>query len=158
MVGKYESNAVALKLALTCSDQALQLSEALLCLLETELSLVLSNCRMQNSSHSDSDENRFMRRASENRRKAEKHAKELMEQLDGKGEGAIEWTPADTLKLRDRISQLKTERNAVKSTVVELESPHVQPFTSVMTLAEARKLDLETAVLMQVKVMIMRQS
>lgn len=40
----------------------------------------------------------------------------------------------------------------VRSTVVELESVHAEPLNSknTISLAEARKLDLETAVLMQV--------
>lgn len=157
LVGKYESNALALKLALNCSDQGLQLSEALLCLLETELSLVLSNCRAPSSGH-DTDDNRFLRRAAESRRKAERHAKELLEDLESSTAGGHhDWTPADELRLRDHLNRLKSERNAIKATVVELETPHVQPFLSVMTVSEARKLDLETAVLMQVRLFVIRQ-
>lgn len=41
----------------------------------------------------------------------------------------------------------------VRSTAVELESVHAEPLNSknTISLAEARKLDLETAVLMQVR-------
>lgn len=59
----------------------------------------------------------------------------------------------DEQRLRRHISRLKGERAMVRSTVVELESVHVEPLNSknTISLAEARKLDLETAVLMQVR-------
>lgn len=154
LVGKYESNALALQLALNCSDQALDLAEALVCLLETDLGLVLSNCR---GSSNNSEDNRFARKAAENRRKAERHARDLLEKHeDDGGNKHGDWTPADESKLREQINRLKSERNTVKSTVVDLETPHVQPFSNVMTVSEARKLDLETAVLMQ-ELMSMRE-
>lgn len=47
----------------------------------------------------------------------------------------------------------------VRSTAVELESVHAEPLNSKSTisLAEARKLDLETAVLMQVDICDLRE-
>lgn len=58
----------------------------------------------------------------------------------------------DEQRLRRHISRLKGERTMVRSTAVELESVHAEPLNSknTISLAEARKLDLETAVLMQV--------
>lgn len=153
-MGKYESNAVALKLALNCSDQALQVAESLIYLLETELGLVLANCRGPQSTHFnlETDDNRFLRKAAENRKKAERHAKELLDSLEEtSGNGShSEWNTSDEIKLRSQLNGLKSERNMIKTTVVELESPHLQTFTNILNLAEARKLDLETAVLMQV--------
>lgn len=131
----------------------------MVCLLETDLSLVLSNCRgpTTSSNSSNQDDNRFLRKAAENRRKAERHARELLDKIeDSNGTRQGEWTPADEMKLRDHINRLKSERNTIKSTVVDLESPHIQPFSNVMTVAEARKLDLETAVIMQ-ELMSMRE-
>jgi len=63
-----------------------------------------------------------------------------------------EWGQGEERRLRDHIGKLKTERSAVRGTIVELESCHAEPVVSrqPISLAEARKLDLETAVLMQV--------
>lgn len=46
----------------------------------------------------------------------------------------------------------------VRSTTVELESVHAEPLNSknTISLAEARKLDLETAVLMQVQINLLK--
>ena len=65
----------------------------------------------------------------------------------------VAWCVEDEQRLRRHISRLKGERAMVRSTVVELESVHVEPLNSknTISLAEARKLDLETAVLMQVR-------
>ena len=63
-----------------------------------------------------------------------------------------EWGQGEERRLRDHIGKLKTERSTVRGTVVELENCHAEPVVSrqPISLAEARKLDLETAVLMQV--------
>jgi hypothetical protein len=64
----------------------------------------------------------------------------------------VTWNVEDEQRLRRHISRLKGERTMVRSTAVELESVHAEPLNSKnsISLAEARKLDLETAVLMQV--------
>lgn len=64
----------------------------------------------------------------------------------------------DEQRLRRQISKLKGDRAMVRSTAVELETVHVEPLNSknTISLAEARKLDLETAVLMQ-ELMAMRE-
>lgn len=64
----------------------------------------------------------------------------------------IMWSVEDEQRLRKHIGRLKGERTMVRSTAVELESVHAEPLNSknTISLAEARKLDLETAVLMQV--------
>ena len=61
------------------------------------------------------------------------------------------WTPREERRLREHIGKLKAERSTVRTTVLELESPHVEPISTrhPVSLAEARKMDLETAVLMQ---------
>jgi len=68
------------------------------------------------------------------------------------GRSEITWSVEDEQRLRRHISRLKGERTMVRSTAVELESMHAEPLNSknTISLAEARKLDLETAVLMQV--------
>ncbi len=55
----------------------------------------------------------------------------------------------DEQKLRDHIQQLKNDRAAVKMTVLELESVHIDPLSSDSGNADAQRLDLENAVLMQ---------
>lgn len=64
----------------------------------------------------------------------------------------VTWSEDDEQRLRKHIGRLKSERSMVRSTTVEFESVHVEPLNSknTISLAEARKLDLETAVLMQV--------
>ncbi|XP_014481651.1 PREDICTED: colorectal mutant cancer protein isoform X3 [Dinoponera quadriceps] len=70
----------------------------------------------------------------------------------------VTWCVEDEQRLRRHISRLKGERTMVRSTAVELESVHAEPLNSknTISLAEARKLDLETAVLMQ-ELMAMRE-
>lgn len=68
----------------------------------------------------------------------------------------ITWNVEDEQRLRRHIGRLKGERTMVRSTAVELESVHAEPLNSknTISLAEARKLDLETAVLMQVDIQL----
>lgn len=69
----------------------------------------------------------------------------------------VTWCVEDEQRLRRHISRLKGDRTMVRSTAVELESVHAEPLNSknTISLAEARKLDLETAVLMQVSIRYM---
>lgn len=61
-----------------------------------------------------------------------------------------EFTKADERRLRDYIVQLKNDRAVVRTTVIELESIHVDPISKdPPTIIDAQKLDLENAVLMQ---------
>ncbi|XP_035209833.1 colorectal mutant cancer protein-like isoform X2 [Stegodyphus dumicola] len=64
--------------------------------------------------------------------------------------GDTEFSKADERRLREYIVQLKNDRAAVRTTVVELESIHVDPINKdPPTIIDAQKLDLENAVLMQ---------
>ena len=62
-----------------------------------------------------------------------------------------EWTKAEEQKLRDIIQQLQAERSLVKTTVLELESVHIDPMLheSPGPSSESHKIDLENAVLIQ---------
>ncbi|GFT60433.1 colorectal mutant cancer protein [Trichonephila clavipes] len=61
-----------------------------------------------------------------------------------------EFSKADERRLRDYITQLKNDRSAVRTTVVELESVYVDPTSKdPPPIIDAQKLDLENAVLMQ---------
>lgn len=59
-----------------------------------------------------------------------------------------ELSKAEEQRLREHLVQLRGERAAVRATLVELESVHVEP-RGATTLFDAHKLDLENAVLMQ---------
>nr|CAI5820112.1 unnamed protein product [Callosobruchus analis] len=152
LCGKYESNAIALRLALGISDRTIQAYDVLLALLETELSL------------KDKKPGNL-----ENRMAAETVAKQLLHNLDSFRETDLlfsawqghvcntslpdidePWTSDDELRLREHISRLKLERSSIQGTYVALESTqieHVPVYPS--TYQEARKMDLEMAVMMQ---------
>ncbi|XP_071565423.1 colorectal mutant cancer protein isoform X3 [Temnothorax nylanderi] len=158
LVGKYESNATALRLALSYSDRAIEAYDVLVALLESEIALSTE----RNSVTID------------NRRAAENVAYHVLNRLENdctntlgapwedsmvlSDESEITWSVEDEQRLRRHIGRLKGERTMVRSTAVELESVHAEPLNSknTISLAEARKLDLETAVLMQ-ELMAMRE-
>ncbi|XP_064212560.1 colorectal mutant cancer protein isoform X5 [Tribolium castaneum] len=152
LCGKYESNAIALRLALGITDRAIEAYDVLLALLETELSL---------------DENDST--SVENRSAAETVAKQLLTHLDSYqntdvllspwqnhvysspvSENEDPWSSEHETRLREHVSRLKAERSNIQGTYVTLESTQVEnvpvrPSSS----QEARKMDLEMAVLMQ---------
>ncbi|XP_057320463.1 colorectal mutant cancer protein [Microplitis mediator] len=157
LVGKYESNATALNLALSFSDRAIEAYDVLVALLETEIAL-------------STDRNSV---TIDNRKTAENVAHHLLKQLESdyttigapwedsiilSDDSEVFWSIDEEQRLRKHISKLKNHRAMVRSTAVELETVHVEPLNSknTISLAEARKLDLETAVLMQ-ELMAMRE-
>ncbi|XP_031843276.1 colorectal mutant cancer protein isoform X2 [Nomia melanderi] len=158
LVGKYESNATALRLALSYSDRTIEAYDVLVALLESEIALSTE----RNSITID------------NRRAAEHVAYHVLNKLENEcvnslntpwedsivlsDEADVTWCVEDEQRLRRHISRLKGDRAMVRSTAVELESVHAEPLNSknTISLAEARKLDLETAVLMQ-ELMAMRE-
>ncbi|NWU94631.1 CRCM protein, partial [Upupa epops] len=61
-----------------------------------------------------------------------------------------EFTKEDEQRLKDYIQQLKNDRAAVKLTVLELESIHIDPLSyDIKPRGDNQRLDLENAVLMQ---------
>ncbi|RZB73488.1 colorectal mutant cancer protein, partial [Asbolus verrucosus] len=152
LCGKYESNAIALRLALGITDRAIEAYDVLLALLETELSLDESNSN-----------------SVQNRTAAETVAKQLLTHLDSYqstdillspwqnhvytspiSENDEPWSSDHERRLREHVSRLKAERSNIQGTYVALESTQVEnvpvrPSSS----QEARKMDLEMAVLMQ---------
>ncbi|XP_048513861.1 colorectal mutant cancer protein isoform X3 [Athalia rosae] len=157
LVGKYESNATALRLALSYSDRAIEAYDVLVALLESEIALSTdrSNATI------------------DIRRTAENVAYHVLNRLENdctalgapwedsmvlSDDSEVTWGIDDEKRLRKHISRMKSDRAMVRSTAVELESVHAEPLNSknTISLAEARKLDLETAVLMQ-ELMAMRE-
>ncbi|KAG8456302.1 hypothetical protein GDO86_002186 [Hymenochirus boettgeri] len=69
-----------------------------------------------------------------------------------------EFTKEDEQRLKDYIQQLKNDRAAVKLTMLELESIHIDPLNyDVKPKGDSQRLDLENAVLMQ-ELMAMKDS
>ncbi|MEE6508663.1 hypothetical protein FKM82_022173 [Ascaphus truei] len=69
-----------------------------------------------------------------------------------------EFTKEDEQRLKDYIQQLKNDRAAVKLTMLELESIHIDPLSyDVKPRGDSQRLDLENAVLMQ-ELMAMKDS
>ncbi|XP_072439960.1 colorectal mutant cancer protein isoform X3 [Chiloscyllium punctatum] len=61
-----------------------------------------------------------------------------------------EFTKEDEQRLKDYVQQLKNDRAAVKLTMLELESIHIDPLSyDVKPRGDSQRLDLENAVLMQ---------
>lgn len=159
LCGKYESNAIALQQALGCSDRAIEAYDVMLALLESRLGIL-----------EDAPS------AFDSRKAAEAVAKHLMSRLNcdenlhsqslGPWQDAIviyanssantqPWTDDDDIGLRDHVSKLKGQRASIQNTVVNLESPFCDdsidgnmPVSDAKKL-ENRRMDLETAVLLQ---------
>ncbi|XP_053557526.1 colorectal mutant cancer protein isoform X4 [Bombina bombina] len=186
LVGKYESNATALRLALQYSEQCIEAYELLLALAESEQSLILGQFRaagVGSVAEQSGDENvtQMLKRAHDCRKTAENAAKALLIKLDGSCGGAFavtgcsvqpweslssnshtsttsstasscdtEFSKEDEQRLKDYIQQLKNDRAAVKLTMLELESIHIDPLSyDVKPRGDSQRLDLENAVLMQ---------
>lgn len=61
-----------------------------------------------------------------------------------------DFSKEDEQRLKDYIQQLKNDRAAVKLTMLELESVHIDPLSyDIKPRADLHRLDLENAVLMQ---------
>lgn len=159
LCGKYESNAIALQQALGCSDRAIEAYDVMLALLESRLGIL-----------EDAPS------AFDSRKAAEAVAKHLMSRLNcdenlhsqslGPWQDAVviyansstnaqPWTDDDDIRLRDHVSKLKGQRASIQNTVVNLESPFCDdsidgnaPVSDAKKL-ENRRMDLETAVLLQ---------
>ncbi|XP_030558994.1 colorectal mutant cancer protein isoform X1 [Drosophila novamexicana] len=171
LCGKYESNAVALQLALNCSDRAIEAYDVMLALLESRLALL-------------SDKSAA---AEESRRAVETVAHHLLARLeseknlcenslgpwqhninlgvDNTPKGTRKWCDDDDNRLRYHVSKLKGRRSVVQHTIVNLESPFSDVFEKKRLALEKDQelrehehehdkekkspMDLETAVIMQ---------
>lgn len=61
-----------------------------------------------------------------------------------------DFSKEDEQRLKDYIQQLKNDRAAVKLTMLELESVHIDPLSyDIKPRVDSHRLDLENAVLMQ---------
>ncbi|XP_028980896.1 colorectal mutant cancer protein isoform X2 [Esox lucius] len=186
LVGKYESNATALRLALQYSEQCIEAYELLLALAESEQSLVLGQFRAAGvgtvgDQLGEESITQVLKRAHDCRKTAENAAKDLLGRLDGSCGAAFavsgcsvqpweslssnshtsttsstasscdtDFSKEDEQRLKDYVQQLKNDRAAVKLTMLDLESVHVDPLSlEVKPRGDTHRLDLENAVLMQ---------
>ncbi|XP_020313660.1 colorectal mutant cancer protein isoform X3 [Oncorhynchus kisutch] len=186
LVGKYESNATALRLALQYSEQCIEAYELLLALAESEQSLVLGQFRAAGvgtvgEQSGEESITQILKRAHDCRKTAENAAKDLLGRLDGSCGAAFavtgcsvqpweslssnshtsttsstasscdtDFSRDDEQRLKDYVQQLKNDRAAVKLTMLELESVHVDPLSlEIKPRGDTHRLDLENAVLMQ---------
>ncbi|XP_017054854.1 colorectal mutant cancer protein isoform X1 [Drosophila ficusphila] len=165
LCGKYESNAVALQLALNCSDRAIEAYDVMLALLESKLALLGEKSAA----------------AEESRRSVEAVARHLLARLDSEKnvcENSLgpwqhninlgpedapktgrSWCPDDDNRLRYHVSKLKGRRSSVQHTIVSLESPFSDIYEKKRLALEKEQelrdddkkspIDLETAVIMQ---------
>ncbi|XP_060719060.1 colorectal mutant cancer protein isoform X2 [Tachysurus vachellii] len=195
LMGKYESNATALRLALHYSEQCIEAYEILLALTETEHGLVLGQYKVARVSTVESaifmhlpgeqgnEESvpHLLKQAHDYRKTAETAAKDLLVRLDGScgdlftvtGCNVQPWeslssnshtsttssttsscdtdfSKEDEQRLKDYIQQLKNDRAAIKLTMLELESVHIDTLRyDIKPCVDSHRLDLENAVLMQ---------
>lgn len=82
LCGKYESNAIALRLALGITDRAIEAYDVLLALLETELALNRLNSGKSHLIVENRGINNYFLDSIENRAAAESVAKQLLSYLD----------------------------------------------------------------------------
>lgn len=175
LCGKYESNAIALNQALNCSDLTIEGYDVMLALLESKLAILELTENAESAIES--------RKAAESVAKHLMMRLESDKNLQGNSLGPWQdtsvnyggasisttpWTDKDDQKLREQMSKLKGQRTTIQNTVVILESPYkdYEPIamqTSInaksleaMQQQDNRKIDLETAVLMQ-EVMSLRE-
>ncbi|CAC5416920.1 Colorectal mutant cancer protein [Mytilus coruscus] len=166
LIGKYESNVTALQLAVNYSDQAMEVYDTLVNLVESEMAILATKSWKHEGEQED---NSVIKKAHEHRKISESAARHLLQKLD-RTTGvhlSVITQPFDTLsissttssvdsdvskieetRLREYIHRLTTDRAAIRLTVADLESIHVDP-PAMETRRDTQRFDLENAVLMQ---------
>ncbi|KAK8776955.1 hypothetical protein V5799_029698 [Amblyomma americanum] len=178
LLGKHESNQTALQLALACSDRALEAFDALLALADTSRPPTgcragSSSEEEEEVLHRAQEERRLAEGLARqvlhrlDRQcggalavsspscvaaspwedlSSHSHTTSTTSSTSSSCDGEL--TKVEEQRLREHLVQLREERAAVRATLLELESVHVEP-RGATTLLDAHKLDLENAVLMQ---------
>uniref|UniRef100_A0A8C1W9E2 MCC regulator of WNT signaling pathway n=1 Tax=Cyprinus carpio TaxID=7962 RepID=A0A8C1W9E2_CYPCA len=174
LVGKYESNATALRLHHFIS----WFSCASLTAHELLVVEYFNVCVMAGEQAGEESITQILKKAHDSRKTAENAAKDLLTRLDGSCGAAFavtgcsvqpweslssnshtsstasscdtDFSKDDEQRLKDYVQQLKNDRAAVKLTMLELESVHIDPLSyDVKPRGDSQRLDLENAVLMQ---------
>ncbi|KAL3234179.1 hypothetical protein MRX96_022696 [Rhipicephalus microplus] len=178
LLGKHESNQTALQLALACSDRALEAFDALLALADTGRPMANYRaaspleeeemmCRAQEERRlAEGLARQVLHRLDRHCGGAlavtspgcvaaspwedlssHSHTTSTTSSTSSSCDGG-ELTKIEEQRLREHLVQLREERAALRATLLELESVHIEP-RGATTLLDAHKLDLENAVLMQ---------
>ncbi|XP_075742221.1 LOW QUALITY PROTEIN: colorectal mutant cancer protein [Rhipicephalus microplus] len=178
LLGKHESNQTALQLALACSDRALEAFDALLALADTGRPMANYRaaspleeeemmCRAQEERRlAEGLARQVLHRLDRHCGGAlavtspgcvaaspwedlssHSHTTSTTSSTSSSCDGG-ELTKIEEQRLREHLVQLREERAALRATLLELESVHIEP-RGASTLLDAHKLDLENAVLMQ---------
>uniref|UniRef100_A0A8C1WC88 MCC regulator of WNT signaling pathway n=1 Tax=Cyprinus carpio TaxID=7962 RepID=A0A8C1WC88_CYPCA len=179
LVGKYESNATALRLALQYRYTHTH-THTRQTLITTAPRVVeyFNVCVMAGEQAGEESITQILKKAHDSRKTAENAAKDLLTRLDGSCGAAFavtgcsvqpweslssnshtsstasscdtDFSKDDEQRLKDYVQQLKNDRAAVKLTMLELESVHIDPLSyDVKPRGDSQRLDLENAVLMQ---------
>uniref|UniRef100_A0A4W5PUR7 MCC regulator of WNT signaling pathway n=1 Tax=Hucho hucho TaxID=62062 RepID=A0A4W5PUR7_9TELE len=170
LVGKYESNATALRLALQYSEQCIEAYELLLALAESEQSLVLGQfraagvgtvgeshfvptqaCLFFDHYHPTLHNFTILSLISTCVCGVCVHVLCVRSTTSSTASSCdTDFSREDEQRLKDYVQQLKNDRAAVKLTMLELESVHVDPLSlEIKPRGDTHRLDLENAVLMQ---------
>lgn len=170
LCGKYESNAIALNQALHCSDRTIEAYDVMLALLESKLGILENaDSAIESRKAAEAVARHLMTRLEGEHNIQGNSMGPWQDPMVIYGAGnpnQTPWTDEDDQKLRAQMSKLKGHRTAIQNTVVLLESPYspdVDRTTASTTgrsaeglQMENRRMDLETAVLMQ-ELMSMRE-
>ncbi|KAM8703940.1 hypothetical protein ACLKA7_008549 [Drosophila subpalustris] len=169
LCGKYESNAVALQLALNCSDRAIEAYDVMLALLESRLALLSDKSSAAEESRRavESVAHHLLVRLESEKNLSENSLGPWQHNINLSVEDAPKgvrhgWSADDDNRLRYHVSKLKGRRSVVQHTIVNLESPFSDVYEKKrLALEKSQELrdhdkekksspiDLETAVIMQ---------
>lgn len=162
LCGKYESNAIALQQALNCSDRAIEAYDVMLALLESKLSLLEKAPTAHESRKAAETVARHLLNRLSDDTMTENSSGPWQEPVVLQSTDDIKpWTEEDDQSLRKHVSKLKGQRFTTQNTTVTLEPPFSygrsgkEELPSPMGSSrgrsrnESRRIDLETAVLLQ---------
>lgn len=184
LVGQYDAGNSALNLALRYTEMALEVSEVLNLLSDSEQNVLLANCNKSESKLSSGSGKVTIerKRAINTRRQVEMRAKSLLQKLEKTLEdpagvwetmsnsthtskhsnGAssvsshnsaapeIEISQSEILKFKEYKDQLKGHKNALKATILDLDTSILLPDSDPKTNSKTDlRLDLEHAVMLQ---------
>uniref|UniRef100_A0A336LR01 CSON011288 protein n=1 Tax=Culicoides sonorensis TaxID=179676 RepID=A0A336LR01_CULSO len=165
LCGKYESNAIALQQALNCSDRAIEAYDVMLALLESKLSMLENSpSAYESRKAAETVARHLLDRLSDDSLGVmnENSSGPWQEPVVLQSTDVIKpWTEEDDGCLRKHVSKLKGQRFTAQNTTVTLEAPFSygrngkeelpSPMGSSRSRSrnELRKIDLETAVLLQ---------
>ncbi|TRY69349.1 hypothetical protein TCAL_06927 [Tigriopus californicus] len=177
LIGRYESNNTAQNLAATYADHVIESLEVLNILIETEMGILLANCKMSglddlvSAGDLEASPEELLERARSNRKDAEQTARLLLQRLESvlRPDSGLEIPypppppPIDAHALQWEDSSGYSQATSTNDPPFDPLSPnnqepeHTEPRSTITAkLAAARTADLEMAVLVQ-ELMTMRE-